>query len=162
VKLGVPINAISRHFDTVSLCLSKGLGAPVGSVLCGKRDLILRARRWRKVVGGGMRQAGILAAAGIVALKQHVDRLAEDHDNARRLAEGLAGIPALGVDPSSVQTNMVFCTVAESDMRPLQAHLKAKGIVIGSGNPLRLVTHLDISTGDVDTIIAAFGEYFAA
>jgi threonine aldolase len=74
----------------------------------------------------------------------------------------LAGIPALGVDPSSVQTNMVFCTAAESDMRPLQAHLKAKGIVIGSGNPLRLVTHLDISTGDVDTIIAAFGEYFAA
>src|SRR5690348_13968029 len=161
VKLGVPITAISRHFDTVSLCLSKGLGAPVGSVLCGRRDLILRARRWRKVVGGGMRQAGILAAAGIVALKQHVDRLAEDHDNARRLAEGLADISGLGVDPSSVQTNMVFCTVPESDMRPLQAHLKAKGIVIGSGNPLRLVTHLDISASDVDKVIAAFGEYYA-
>ena len=162
VKLGVPITAISRHFDTVSLCLSKGLGAPVGSVLCGKRDLVTRARRWRKVVGGGMRQAGILAAAGIVALKQHVERLAEDHANARRLAEGLAGIPALAVDPSAVQTNMVFCTVAEADMRPLQRHLKANGIVIGTGNPLRLVTHLDVSAGDVDKTIAAFGGYFAA
>jgi threonine aldolase len=162
VKLGVSIDAISRHFDTVSLCLSKGLGAPVGSVLCGKRGLIARARRWRKVVGGGMRQAGILAAAGIIALKQHVERLAEDHANARRLAEGLAGIPALEVDPSSVQTNMVFCTVADSDMRPLQAHLKANGILVGSGNPLRLVTHLDISAGDVDTTVAAFGRYFAA
>jgi len=162
VKLGIPIDAISRHFDTVSLCLSKGLGAPVGSVLCGKRDLITRARRWRKVVGGGMRQAGILAAAGIFALKRHVARLAEDHASARRLAEGLAGIPALGVDPSSVQTNMVFCTVAASDMRPLHAHLKANGILIGSGKPLRLVTHLDVSAGDVDTIIAAFDGYFAA
>jgi len=162
VKLGVPIDAISRHFDTVSLCLSKGLGAPVGSVLCGKRDLITRARRWRKMVGGGMRQAGILAAAGIIALKQHVERLAEDHDNARRLAEGLARIPALGVDPSSVQTNMVFCTVVEKDMHPLQAHLKANGILIGNGNPLRLVTHLDVSANDVDTTIAAFGKYFAA
>jgi threonine aldolase len=134
----------------------------VGSVLCGQRDLLLRARRWRKVIGGGMRQAGILAAAGIVALKQHVQRLAEDHANARRLAEGLAGIPALNVDPSSVQTNMVFCTIPESDRRPLQAHLKADGILIGSGNPLRLVTHLDISASDVDKAIAAFGDYFAA
>src|SRR5690348_6422174 len=157
----LPITAISRHFDTVSLCLSKGLGAPVGSVLCGKRELITRARRWRKVVGGGMRQAGILAAAGIIALKQHVERLAEDHANAQRLADGLAGIPALGVDPSSVQTNMVFCAVADADMRPLQLHLKANGILIGSGNPLRLVTHLDISASDVDKIIAAFADYFA-
>jgi threonine aldolase len=161
VKLGVPIDAISRHFDTVSLCLSKGLGAPVGSVLCGKRELITRARRWRKVVGGGMRQAGILAAAGIIALTQHVERLAEDHANAYRLAEGLAAIPALGVDPSSVQTNMVFCTVADADMRPLQAHLKANGILIGSGHPLRLVTHLDVSAGDVDEVVAAFGGYYA-
>lgn len=161
VKLGVPVTAISHHFDTVSLCLSKGLGAPVGSVLCGRRDLIARARRWRKVVGGGMRQVGILAAAGVVALKQHVERLAEDHANARRLAEGLAGIPALGIDPSSVQTNMVFCNVADGDRDPLQAHLKTNGILIGTGNPLRLVTHLDISTRDVDKAIAAFGDYFA-
>jgi threonine aldolase len=162
VKLGVPIDAISRHFDTVSLCLSKGLGAPVGSVLCGRRDLIARARRWRKVVGGGMRQAGILAAAGIIALEQHVERLVEDHANAQRLAEGLAGIPALKVDLSSVQTNMVFCAVADSDMNPLQRHLEAHGILIGSGNPLRLVTHLDVSTSDVDTVVAAFGAYFAS
>ena len=162
VKLGVSINAISRHFDTVSLCLSKGLGAPVGSVLCGQRDLILRARRWRKVVGGGMRQAGILAAAGIIALKQHVARLADDHANAQRLAEGLAGIPALKVDPSSVQTNMVFCTVPDADMNPLKLHLKASGILIGSGNPLRLVTHMDISASDVGKVVAAFGNYFAS
>ena len=161
VKLGVPINAISRHFDTVSLCLSKGLGAPVGSVLCGQRDLILRARRWRKVVGGGMRQAGILAAAGIIALKQHVARLADDHANAQRLAEGLAAIPALKVDPSSVQTNMVFCTVPDADMNPLKLHLKASGILIGSGNPLRLVTHMDISGSDVGKVVAAFDDYFA-
>jgi threonine aldolase len=161
VKLGVPITAISGQFDTVSLCLSKGLGAPVGSVLCGRRDLILRARRWRKVVGGGMRQAGILAAAGIIALKQHVERLAEDHANARCLAEGLAAIPALGIDPSSVQTNMVFCAIADGDMDPLRLHLKAKGILVGTGNPLRLVTHLDVSASDVDKIIAAFGDYFA-
>ena len=108
-----------------------------------------------------MRQAGILAAAGIVALKQHVERLAEDHANARRLANGLAGIPALKVDPSSVQTNMVFCTVADSDMAPLKLHLKANDILIGSGHPFRLVTHLDISASDVDKVIAAFGDYFA-
>jgi threonine aldolase len=162
VKLGVPVTSISRHFDTVSLCLSKGLGAPVGSVLCGQRDLILRARRWRKVVGGGMRQAGILAAAGIVALKQHVERLAEDHRNAQHLAEGLAGIPALGVDPSSVQTNMVFCTIADGEMVPFRQHLKTNGILIGSGNPLRLVTHLDISASDVDRVVTAFGDYFAS
>lgn len=160
VKLGVPITAICRHFDTVSLCLSKGLGAPVGSVLCGKRDLIQRARRWRKVVGGGMRQAGILAAAGIVALKQHVDRLADDHRHAQRLAEGLARIPELGVDPSSTQTNMVFCTVADGDMDSLKRHLKANGILIGTGNPLRLVTHLDVSSSDVDQVVAAFDRYF--
>ncbi len=161
VKLGQPITAISRYFDTVSICLSKGLGAPVGSLLCGQRDLILRARRWRKVVGGGMRQAGILAAAGIVALKHHVQRLAEDHSTAHRLAEGLAGIPALGVDPSSVETNMVFCWVADADMLALQRHLKAHGILVGTGNPLRLVTHLDITAGDVDKAVAAFGDYFA-
>ncbi|HVX03919.1 MAG TPA: beta-eliminating lyase-related protein, partial [Rhodanobacteraceae bacterium] len=113
------------------------------------------------VVGGGMRQAGILAAAGIIALKQHVERLAEDHANAQRLAEGLAGIPALRVDPSSVQTNMVFCTVTDADMEPLKSHLKANGVLIGSGHPLRLVTHLDISKSDVDKAVAAFGDYFS-
>ena len=109
-----------------------------------------------------MRQAGILAAAGIIALKQHVERLAEDHANAWRLAEGLAGIPALEVDPSSVQTNMVFCTVTDADMNPLKLHLKANGILIGTGNPLRLVTHLDVSASDVDKVVAAFGNYFAS
>lgn len=109
-----------------------------------------------------MRQAGILAAAGIVALKQHVQRLVEDHRNAKRLADGLAEIPALEVDPSSVQTNMVFCTVADESMKPLKLHLNANGILIGTGNPLRLVTHLDVSASDVDKVIAAFAGYFAA
>jgi threonine aldolase len=91
-----------------------------------------------------------------------VERLEEDHANAQRLAEGLAGIPALEVDPSSVQTNMVFCNVADADMKPLTLHLKANGILVGSGNPLRIVTHLDVSTSDVDTVVAAFGDYFAS
>lgn len=108
-----------------------------------------------------MRQAGILAAAGIVALEQHVERLVEDHWNAQRLAEGLAEISALGVDPSSVETNMVFCSVTDEDMDPLRLHLKANGILIGTGNPLRLVTHLDVSVRDVEKVIAAFGDYFA-
>lgn len=161
VKLGEPVTAISRHFDTVSVCLSKGLGAPVGSVLCGRQDIIQQARRWRKVVGGGMRQAGVLAAAGILALKQNVERLAEDHRNAQRLAEGLAGIPSLDVDPASVQTNMVFCGMPDEDARPLQRHLHANGILVGNGNPLRLVTHLDVAAGDIDKVVTAFGDYFA-
>jgi threonine aldolase len=159
VKLGQPITAISRHFDTVSICLSKGLGAPVGSVLCGRRDLVQQARRWRKVVGGGMRQAGILAAAGIIALEQHIERLAEDHDNARRLAEGLADIDALDVDPQSVQTNMVFCRLPDIGIGELAPYLKTRGILISGANPLRLVTHLDISAADIEKVIAAFKEF---
>jgi threonine aldolase len=113
------------------------------------------------VVGGGMRQAGILAAAGILALKQNVERLAEDHRNAQRLADGLAGIPSLDVDPASAQTNMVFCRIADEDARPLQRHLRENGILIGGGNPLRLVTHLDVAASDIDKVVSAFGDYFA-
>jgi threonine aldolase len=108
VKLNIPVMEITRSFDSISFCLSKGLGAPVGSVLCGSENFIRRARRWRKVLGGGMRQAGILAAAGIHALENHVDRLIDDHENARILAEGLAKFPALTIDANTVQTNMIF------------------------------------------------------
>ena len=162
VKLRQPVAEIARHFDTVSVCLSKGLGAPVGSILCGRRDLLDKARRWRKVLGGGMRQAGVLAAAGLYALKHHVERLAEDHDNARALAEGLSGIDGLGVDPATVQTNMVFVTLPAERAEALRTFLRARNILLGTGNPARLVTHLDVSRADVHALVQAVQEFFAS
>jgi len=160
VKLKAPVREISRHFHTISFCLSKGLGAPVGSVLCGPREIIDKARRWRKVLGGGMRQAGILAAAGIHALTHHVDRLAQDHENAAMLAQGLAQIKELPVEPSKVQTNMVFFTLEPSLFKALQAYLKERGILISGREKVRLVTHLDVSAEDVGVVIKAFKSYF--
>lgn len=160
-KLGVPVRDITRHFDTVSICLSKGLGCPVGTVLVGRRELIARAHRARKLLGGGMRQAGLLAAAGLYALQHHVERLAEDHVNAKKLAEGLAGIGPIEIDPASVQTNMVFAGIAAEDAAPLAAHLRQAGVLILPGARLRLVTHLDVSAHDVETVLAAFRSYFA-
>ncbi|MGE5625011.1 MAG: low-specificity L-threonine aldolase [Bacillota bacterium] len=157
VKLQVPLARITRHFDSVSLCLSKGLGAPVGTVLVGRKDCIYRAHRDRKMLGGGMRQAGILAAAGLYALEHHVERLAEDHANAKALAEGLAGLPGLSLDPKLVQTNMVFASLAEpSKIGALAEHLKKSGIAILANPNLRLVTHLDVSRKDIDAVVAAF------
>jgi threonine aldolase len=161
VKLRVPVREISRHFDTISFCLSKGLGAPVGSVLCGSREIIDKARRWRKVLGGGMRQAGILAAAGIHALTHHVDRLAQDHENAGMLAQGLAQITELAVDPGRVQTNMVFFTMEPSRFKVLQAFLKERGILISGREKVRLVTHLDVSPEDIGVVVEAFKKYFS-
>ena len=160
VKLDIAPTEISRHFDSVSICLSKGLGAPVGSLLCGSKQLVQKARRWRKVLGGGMRQAGILAAAGIVALTEHVDRLAEDHTNARILAEGLAEIPAIQLDMNQVQTNMVFLTVKTDGVADLAAFLKDASVLITPQNPMRLVTHLDIATQDIHRVVALFRSYF--
>jgi threonine aldolase len=160
VKLGVPVREIAQHFDTVSFCLSKGLGAPVGSVLVGPKAVIDKARRWRKVLGGGMRQAGILAAAGILALTRHVDRLAEDHENARRLAEGLSEIRELPVDPDKVQTNMVFFKLEPSVFAALQRDLKQQGILISGRDRVRLVTHLDVTRDDVDVVVKAFRDHF--
>jgi threonine aldolase len=159
VKLGVPVREIAQHFDTVSFCLSKGLGAPVGSVLVGPKAVIDKARRWRKVLGGGMRQAGILAAAGILALTRHVDRLAEDHENARHLAEGLSEI-RVPIDPDKVQTNMVFFNLEPSVFTALQRDLKKQGILIGGRDRVRLVTHLDVTRDDVDRVIKAFRDHF--
>ncbi len=155
IQQQVPVERVVSPFDSVSLCLSKGLGAPVGSILCGSDELIDSARRWRKVLGGGMRQAGILAAAGIFALQHNLDRLAEDHHNAARLAEGLADITGFEVDPS-VDTNMVFFSPPEGQMAALQAHLKARDILISGA---RLVTHLDISARDIETAIDAFAAF---
>jgi len=161
VKLGVPPQTITQGFDTVSICLSKGLGAPVGSLLCGRRKLVFRARRWRKLLGGGMRQAGILAAAGIYALEQHVDRLAQDHQNAARLARGLSGIDGLLIDMAAVQTNMVFVSLDKSRAASFQAHMKSRGILVSGHGSYRLVTHLDISAEGIDAGVEAVRDYFA-
>ena len=161
VQLGVPVAEITRYFDSVSFCLSKGLGTPAGSVLCGSQELIQRARRWRKVLGGGMRQVGILAAAGIYALENHVDRLAQDHTHAHALAQGLASIESIQVDLSQVQTNMVFMTVESDQAEPLRAFLKQQGILIGKGHRIRLVTHLDVTSADVERVIQAVQQYAA-
>jgi len=160
VKQGVAPRDIAHGFDSVSVCLSKGLGAPVGSVLCGGRDFIRAARRWRKMLGGGMRQAGILAAAGSYALAHHLPRLAEDHDNAARLAAGLARHRQLEVAPA--QTNMVFVGVPEAIAAALAAHLAADGIMITGTTRQRWVTHLDVGAADVDRAIAAVDRFFTA
>jgi threonine aldolase len=150
--------------DSVTFCLSKGLCAPVGSVLCGSHDFIRRAHRIRKQLGGGMRQAGVLAAAGIVALESMVDRLSEDHRRAACLAEGLAIIPGLQIDPGSPQTNMVFLNITEqapyATAREVAEQLEQRGVragVVGSKR-FRLVTHYWIDDAAVDQAIAAFSE----
>jgi len=153
---------IGRLYDSVSLCLSKGLGAPVGSLLCGSRDFISEAHRWRKVCGGGMRQAGILAAAGLFALEHHVERLAEDHALARRLAEGLGEIAALRVDPATVQSNMVFVDCPAEQQQPLMEHLREQGILVGGYGQLRFVTHLDILPADIERVITVCRRFFSS
>ncbi|MCB9994385.1 MAG: low-specificity L-threonine aldolase [Hyphomicrobiaceae bacterium] len=149
---GVSAQQIASHFDTISVCLSKGLGAPLGSVLVGQRDLIERARRIRKMLGGGMRQAGIVAAAGLYALENNIDRLAEDHENAKRLGEGLSQYPQLKVEP--VQTNMVFVTVVEGDPQRFDDQLRENGIGVHSRyGHQRWVTHLDVGKKDIDAAL---------
>lgn len=159
VKLDVDVAQITQHFDTVSCCLSKGLGAPVGSVLCGPADMIKKARRWRKMVGGGMRQAGFLAAAGSYALLNHVERLKKDHEHALMLAKGLNEINEIQIRMADVQTNIVFARI-DADMSRLQPFLKREGIMINTANYLRLVTHLDISTKDIEFTVSAFKAFF--
>ena len=162
VKQRVAVAAIAKHFDSVSICLSKGLGAPVGSLLCADREVIRKARRWRKVLGGGMRQAGILAAGGIHALKTHILRLEEDHTHAALLAEGLADIPGIQIKQHPAQTNMVFVDIEERHLSTLPEFLSQHHIRITGGRRLRLVTHLDINRQDVAFTVAAFQEYFTS
>jgi len=158
VASGVSMKELCRDFDTVSICFSKGLGAPVGSVLVGSGALIEKAARWRKVLGGGMRQAGILAAACLYALDNNVERLADDHANAARLADGIGGIPQMNV--TGCATNMVFATVPAARCRELQAHLKAAGILAAIGPNSRFVTHLDILPKDIGRVVSALKSYF--
>ncbi|SQF99702.1 Threonine aldolase [Paucimonas lemoignei] len=155
VKLGVDAREIAQHFDSVSICLSKGLGAPIGSVLCGSEALIGKARRLRKMVGGGMRQAGLLAAAGLYALDHNVERLADDHANAALLAEGLT---ALGYEVEPVQTNMVYVQMGDR-AQALKAFCAKRGISLSAAPRLRMVTHLDVSREQIEQVIAAFADF---
>ena len=162
VKLGVPARLIAKAVDSVSLCLSKGLGAPAGSVLCGSRAFIDRARRMRKLVGGGMRQVGILAAAGLYALDHHIERLAEDHANALRLADQLNCIDKVEVKKDLVETNMVFMKLPDGSAEPLRKYLSSeRGILLGDGErTIRLVTHLDVDVDAVDQLAIEIKNFF--
>lgn len=160
VSQGVPAQAIAQHFDSVSVCLSKGLGAPVGSVLLGTQTLIDKARRLRKMAGGGMRQAGILAAAGLYALDHNVARLAEDHARAARLAEALREIP--GIDVTAQHTNMVFIDVPAARLQALKAHMDAARVrlSIGYAPNIRMVLHKDVDDSGVQRTVDALRAFF--
>jgi threonine aldolase len=151
---------IASHFESVSVCFSKGLGAPVGSALCGSKAFITRALRIRKMAGGGMRQSGFLAAAAMHALDHHLERLAHDHQLAQRLAQGLQGLPGLAV--RSVQTNIVFVDVANGQGPALLAHLTQHGVLATGLIGLRFVTHLDVDQAGIDHALACIHQFFAA
>lgn len=156
VKTGVAPREIAKHFDSVSVCFSKGLGAPAGSMLCGRRDFIARAHRVRKMLGGALRQVGLLAAAADHALDHHVERLAEDHANAARLADGLRGLPGVRVEPP--QTNMVFVELPRERAHGVVERLRARGLLCTGLYQLRLVTHLDVSREDIERAIVILRE----
>jgi threonine aldolase len=161
VALGRPARDFARAVDSVTFCVSKGLGAPVGSLVCGSEDVVARARRVRKMLGGGMRQAGVIAAAGIVALERMVDRLAEDHVNARALGEGLARLPGLRLDLATVQTNIVIVSVGRpGGVDELVAGCAARKVKLHRMSPtlIRCVTHKDVDAGDIARALDAFRE----
>ncbi|MFG0887896.1 low-specificity L-threonine aldolase [Vibrio sp. CJQ_6] len=155
VALNVDIRDIAQYFDSMTICLSKGLSAPIGSLLLGDAAFIQKARRIRKMLGGGMRQAGILAAAGQLALTEQVAQLATDHDNAQYLAHGLAALPGFNVNPDHVQTNIVFAKLDHHlDIEHICQQLKQKDILVSAGNPVRFVTHKDVTRSDIDQLLA--------
>lgn len=160
VASGRTVAELARHFDSVSICFSKGLGAPIGSMLAGSRELIHRAHRIRKMLGGGLRQVGLLAAAADHALTHHVERLADDHALARRLAEGLAALPGVTVTPP--QTNIVFAQVSDGRTPALLEHLKSRGVLATGLIGLRFVTHLDVDAAGIDHAIASAAEFLKA
>lgn len=161
VKQGIPVQEITKHFDSVSVCLSKGLGAPVGSLLCGPKGFIEEARRWRKMTGGGMRQAGILAAAGLFALENNINRLATDHQHASILTEELSQIDQINVERDDAQTNMTFFSLkTATTAQALADFLKQQNILISPGKTTRLVTHLDISRKDISYVLEKINEFF--
>ena len=166
VALNVAPARLVQEADSASVCLSKGLGAPVGSVVVGDADFIKRARRMRKILGGGTRQAGIIAAAGIVAITEMIERLADDHANARKLADGLAKLDGIFLDPETVETDIVYFELRRDDITPAQlsAGLRELGVLLNpsGGNLLRAVTNLSVSSEDVDRAIEAFSRVLDA
>ena len=159
VCLEAPAAELVADADTVTFCLSKGLACPVGSVLCGDNETIERARRLRKMVGAGMRQAGIIAAPGIVALESMIDRLAEDHANARKLALGLSEMPGIDIDPDSLPTNLVFFEVTSGDPMEVGRRLEERGVLVSAERDVwRWVTHYGITSEDIDYTLDAMGE----
>ncbi len=166
VYLGQTVEEITKKFDSVQFCLSKGLGAPVGSMIVGSRDLIAHCRVIRKLLGGGMRQVGVLAAAGIVALEEGPGHLAADHENAQILARGLAQIPGVAIDPAKVQTNIVMFDVSKTSLNPAQLvdGLGHRGVLGGAIDAarVRLVTHRDVSRGDCERAVCILGEVLGA
>lgn len=159
VDQGVPLETITRHCDTFTICLSKGLGTPVGSLLCGDHEYIARANRWRKMTGGGMRQSGILAAAGLYALQHNVERLQEDHDNAAWLA---AALRDSGVEVTSQNTNMVFVKLPPEQAEPLKHWMKSRGIALFTGASMRLVTHIDVNRQALEKVVREWRAFLVA
>ncbi len=153
----IPADVLAGHADSVTFCFSKGLSAPIGSALCGPADFIDRARKWRKMLGGGMRQLGVIAAAAIVSLETMVPRLAEDHQNAKRLANGLAGIPGIAIDPERIETNIVIFQWEGGPHAAFMAKLAEEGVLASSsGAPkVRMVTHYGINAEDIDDALEA-------
>jgi threonine aldolase len=169
VALGVPVSDLAAEVDSVQFCLSKGLAAPVGSLVAGSRAFIAEARRMRKLLGGGMRQAGIIAAAGVVALEEMVDRLAEDHAHARQLADGLANIPGITIAPATVETNILFFGMSgpdgqPADVAPLVEAAAHAGVLFSGGDDgrIRAVTHYGITADDIGRALAAVEQALAA
>jgi len=164
IATGIKPSIYARWADSVSVCLSKGLGAPVGSLVAGTTAFIDQVHRFRKMFGGGMRQAGILAAAGIYALDHHLERLKEDHEKAKCLAMGIAQFNGVTIDPEQVETNIVIFDITHSGLTALQAAgaMKKKGVLIHAFEKtrIRLVTHLDVSSADVEKALAAFKKVF--
>ncbi len=160
VSLGVDVAKITRHFDSVSICLSKGLGAPVGSVLCGSNKIIERAKRWRKTVGGGMRQSGSLAAAGLFALENNVKRLQDDHDLAAYLADQLKQFRDIQITNQQAGTNILFFHLRSGKYDELLDFAKQNGVLFGGRKPTRMVTHKDLCKKDIDTAVHRLSEFF--
>lgn len=160
VKSRCDVTEITKNYDSVSVCLSKGLGAPVGSLLLGSKAFIDRATRLRKMLGGGMRQAGILAAAGRIALEEGPQRLQEDHENAEYLSMGLADIPQLEINPAATQTNIVYARCRLGKAPALRDYLADEGILITAGDPIRFVTHRDVNRQDVDQLLETIRRFY--
>ena len=164
VASGAALADLAAGYDTVSVCFSKGLGAPMGSALVGRQDLITRARRFKQMFGGGFRQAGMMAAGALYAVNHHIERLAEDHDNARRLATGLAETPGIEVDPASVATNMVYFDVTAMGAHPFAERCADAGVLVlpMDARSIRAVTNLHVSSDDIDQALRVMADVLAA